>query len=48
MGHNDTVAHDPSASSGHLPGFAREEQDASRQNREMTTNPTGSRSLKDW
>jgi len=25
MGHTDTFAHDPSAPSGHLPGFAREE-----------------------
>ena len=26
MGHTDAVAHDPSAPSGHLPGFAREER----------------------
>ena len=25
MGHADFVAHDPSAPSGHLPGFARED-----------------------
>ncbi|CAN5698228.1 hypothetical protein BH10PSE6_BH10PSE6_06190 [soil metagenome] len=25
MSRNDTVAHDPSAPAGHLPGFAREE-----------------------
>ena len=26
MSRTDTVAHDPSAPAGHLPGFAREEQ----------------------
>ncbi|CAN5331920.1 hypothetical protein BH10PSE6_BH10PSE6_48460 [soil metagenome] len=26
MSRNDTAAHDPSAPSGHLPGFAREER----------------------
>ena len=26
MGDTDSVAHDPSAPAGHLPGFAREEQ----------------------
>ena len=29
MGRTDTVAHDPSAPAGHLPGFAREEQENS-------------------
>jgi hypothetical protein len=28
MGHIDVVAHDPSAPVGHLPGFAREENNS--------------------
>ena len=35
MGHNTTVAHDPSAPAGHLPGFAREER--SRRHRQCRT-----------
>ena len=30
MGRTETVAHDPSAPSGHLPGFAREEHSGGR------------------